>query len=200
MEKENRKELFIEIEGRKIPARIWIGDLFNCPNSLVLFSIFVILPYIAAIIGIGKSDYASSPLFVFWNLINICGVLSWIYGINDLSKLRKKGFIELNISIFSLDISLICSLILFIIHWELSWHFFISLFILLLIIFWNNYNLFKIYKGWNKYKHLFTCEISDYIPFQALLFIFLIIYLGRTFDFSTNIFYYLHQFFNWIFE
>lgn len=199
MDKE-KKELFIEIEGRKIPARIWIGNFFNCSDLLIYFSIFIILPIIAATICIAISVYSSTPLFVFLNLVNICGFLSWIYGINDLSKLRKKGFIEMNISIYSLDIAFIIFLIFYISRWEFNIGYFVSLIFLLLIIFWNNYILFKIYKGWNQYKHLFTSASSNWIPLPYLLFIFIIIYLGKTFDFSINVFYYLHQLLNWVFE
>lgn len=193
-------DFFIEIEGRKIPSRIWIGNLFNCSASLNYFSIFVILPIIVSIIAIGESPFVSNPLYILLNLVNICGVLSWIYGINDLSKLRKRGFIEMNISLFSLDISFIINLIFYICAWHLSLYYFIGLFLFLLIIYWNNYILFKIYNGWDRYKHLFIYSNSDYIPFYVLLFIFIIIYLGKTFSFSTNIYYYLHQLLNCVFE
>lgn len=180
MEK-NKKEIFIEIEGRRIPARIWIGNLFDCSNSLIYFSIFVIPAIISLTIGLTNGSWSSTALGIFWGLVNICGVISWIYGINDLSKLRKKGFIEINISLFSLNISFIIFLIFQIYRWELDNDPYFVLFLTLLLIFFNNYVLFKIYKGWKKNKHLFTCSNSQWIPYPALLAIFLYLYLGITF-------------------
>lgn len=191
--------LSIDINGKQIPARISIGELFGCSSAINYFSIFIISPLVLSLLWrIAPSPIENEPkiLYIVRILQNVSIIicsLAWIYGLNDLCKLRKKGGVEINFAFVALNIICLFGLIQQLFFWQTSWSSFGTITFWMLIVFLCNILYYKIVKGFKAYKSFFTAPQSDWIPFPALTAIILIIYLSEVFKFEINPIYYLHQ-------
>lgn len=96
----NQEGCYLELNGKKVAFRIWIGNLFNCTYSLILYSLLVILPCLLSVILTPiflDSKPIFKPLYIlcfFIHIFLLMSILGWIYGINNLCKLRKKVFLR----------------------------------------------------------------------------------------------------------
>lgn len=129
MEIDKDKGLYININGKQIPSRISVGSLFNCESAIVYFSIFIVAPLIFVLFSFNLNE----PIFMkvlrgLQSIVAIVAILGWIYGINDLCKLRKKGFFEINFAFISFNLVFLFGLIFQLIYWQTSgWSIFMVL-------------------------------------------------------------------------
>lgn len=198
---DNQEGYYLELNGKKVAFRIWIGNLFNC--SFSLYSLLVIFPCLLSVIFMPiflKSGPIIEPLniILFFILIFLLmSVLGWIFGINDLCKLRKKGYVEMNTSMICLDIGLLLAIIINIITLYRDDLFIVALCsigINLAILFWTNSILYKFHRQWSIHKKLFNAPNSDFIPYIPFATIMIFLYSFLYFGISINPFYWAYKF------